>query len=127
LVRTFGGLGAIDALSLKRTVFKDMLQAIFAVDEVLIADDKFWPYAYRTTAAIVKIPNAGDELSFVSEPEYGRTMVYWPTDGSEFEINSFADDDLRSNIFDATLWDSIEQFNAGAKSLVTINTSGSTT
>ena len=65
---------------------------------------------------------------FVSEPEYGRTMIYWPTGADQpYEINSFADDDLRSNIFDCTEWDSIEEMNSGAKVLLQINTSGSTT
>ena len=129
LVRTFGGLGAMEAMSLNKTTFKLMLQAIFAVDEVLIADDKFWPYAYRTTAAMVKLPPTNsEEWSFMYQAEYGRTMIYWPQGSANpYEINSFADDDLRSNKYDAIEWDSIEQFNSGAKSLLTINTSGSTT
>jgi hypothetical protein len=128
LVRTFGGAGMTQILSLQKNVLQAMFQALFAVDEVLIADDQFWPYAYRTTCAVVKIPDGTDEMSFVSEPELGRTMVYWP-EGAEtpYEINSFADDDLRSNIFDACEWDSIEEMNSGAKVLLTINTSGSTT
>lgn len=127
LVRTFGGLSAVDAMSVRRDVFKGMLQTLFAVDEVLIADDQFWPYAYRTTAAIVKLPPEGDDMSFIDNPEYGRTMLYWPEGGSEIEVNSFPDDDLRSNIFDAAEWDSLEEFNSGAKVLLQINTSGSTT
>lgn len=128
LLRTFGGMGMVEAMSVPPDVFRSMMQTLFMVDEVLIADDQFWPYTYRTTAAVVKIPDGTDEMSFVSEPEYGRTMIYWPTDASEpYEINSFADDDLRSNIFDCTEWDSIEEFNSGAKVLLTIDTSGSTT
>lgn len=128
LLRTFGGLGVVQSLSVPPEVFKAMLQTLFMVDEVFIADDTFWPYTYRTTAAVVKIPDGTDEMSFVSEPEYGRTMIYWPTaEETPYEINSFADDDLRSNIFDCTEWDSIEEFNSGAKVLLQINTSGSTT
>ena len=128
LLRTFGNMGAVQALSMQPDVFKMMLQTIFMVDEVLIADDQFWPYTYRTTAAVVKIPDGTDDMSFVSEPEYGRTMIYWPEGNDQpYEINSFADDDLRSNIFDCTEWDSIEEFNSSAKVLLTINTSGSTT
>jgi len=128
LLRTFGGMGMVEAMSVPPAVFKATMQTLFMVDEVLIADDTFWPYTYRTTAAIVKIPDGTDEMSFVSEPEYGRTMIYWPTDAADpFEINSFPDDDLRSNIFDCTEWDSIEEFNSGAKVLLTVNTSGSTT
>ena len=127
LLRTFGGIGAVEALSVKPELFKMMLQAIFMVDEVIIADDTFWPYTYRTTMAVVKIPDGTDDMSFVSEPEYGRTMIYWPEGAGQYEINSFADDDLRSNIFDCTEWDSIEEFNSGAKVLLQVNTSGSTT
>lgn len=128
MVRTFGGLGAIEALSLTKNVFQNMLQALFGIDMVLIADDTFYPYAYRTTAAVVKIADGTDELSFTSQPEYGRTMIYWPTSApNPYEINSFADDDLRSNIYDCSEWDSIEELNSGAKVLLTISTSGSTT
>ena len=128
LLRSFGNMGYVEAMSVKPEIFKATLQTLFMVDDVLIADDKFYPYAYRTTAAIVKIPNGMDEMSFVDEPEYGRTMIYWPEGNDQpYEINSFADDDLRSNIFDCTEWDSIEEFNSGAKVLLQINTSGSTT
>ena len=130
LIRTFGGAGAIQSLSLTRDMFKNMIQALFGYDDVLIADDQFWPYTYRTTAVTVKIPDGTDEMSFVDQPEYGRTMIYWPDDASDqgpYEINSFADDDLRSNIFDCSEWDSIEEMNSGAKALLTIETSGSTT
>lgn len=128
LVRTYGGLGYVDAMSTTREAVKGMLQGILPVDEILIADDKFYPYSYRTTAAIVKIPRGNDPYSFVMDAEYGRTMVYWPTDAANpFEINSYADDDLRANVYDAIVHESIEQMNSGAKVLLTLNTSGSTT
>lgn len=127
LVRTFGGLGAIDALSTTPQVFKNMLQALFGIDEVLIADDLFYPYAYRTTAAVVKIPDGTDEMGYVSQPELGRTFIYWPTDANMIEINSFPDDDIRANVFDAIVHYDCEQFNSGAKALLTLDTSGSTT
>jgi hypothetical protein len=117
MVRTFGGMGAAESLSLVPNVFKAMLQALFGIDEVLIADDKFYPYAYRTTAAVVKIPTP-DETSYVTDPELGRTFIYWPTDGGMFEVNSFPDDDIRSNVYDAIVWYDAEQFNSGAKVLL---------
>lgn len=126
LVRTFGGLGAADALSTTKAVFQNMLQALFGIDAVLVADDKFWPYTYRTTAAVVKLPMT-DEQSYVMDPEYGRTFVYWPTDAGMYEVNSFPDDDIRSNVYDATAWIDAQELNSGAKALLQINTSGSTT
>lgn len=127
MVRTFGGLGAAEALSLTPTVFKNMLQALFGIDEVLIADDTFYPYSYRTTAAVVKIPDGTDDASYLMQPEYGRTFVYWPTDAGPVEVNSFTDDDIRANVYDGIIWYDAEQFNSGAKVLLTLNTSGSTT
>ena len=128
LVRSFGGLSPLQAMSLQPAVFKAMLQGLFGVDEVLIADDKWWPYAYRLVCAVAKIPATGDELSFMTDAELGRTMIYWPTGAtSPYEVNSFPDDNVRGNKYDAIVWDSIEQFNAGAKVLLTISTSGSTT
>jgi|GEM_PF-2441881 len=129
LVRTFGGLDAVSSLSITPAAFKSMLQTLFMVDDVLVADDKFWPYTYRTTAAVCKLPPQGrDNMSFLSDVELGRTMVYWPKDENEgLEINSFADDDIRANVYDAISWFSLEEFNDGAKALLTINTSGSTT
>lgn len=127
LVRFFsGGMEAMDALSLSKTAFKNMLQSLFGIEEVLIADDKFWPYAYRTTSAVVKIPYAAD-MSFISEPQYGRLFCYWPSDAGEYEINSFPYEANRANVFDATAWLDPQQFNSGAKALLTLNTSGSTT
>jgi len=126
LVRTFGGLGAVESLSLTKNVFQNMLQALFGFDAVLVADDTFWPYAYRTTAAVVKLPTA-DETSYVTDPELGRTFVYWPTNDGPYEINSFADDDIRANVYDCVSWYDAEIFNTGARVLLQISTSGSTT
>lgn len=126
LVRTFGGLGATQALSTTKDVFKNMVQALFGFDEVLVADDKFWPYAYRTTAAVVKLPSS-DDTSYVTDPQLGRTFVYWPSDAQMMEVNSFADDDIRANVYDAIAWYDAEIFNSGASVLLQINTSGSTT
>ena len=128
LVRTFGGAQASDILSLTPTVFQNMMQAIFGVDRVLIADDLRVPYARRATAAMIKMPPAGiDDMTFVMEPQLGRTMTYWPTDGSPYEVSSYADDDDRANKYTAVVWDSIEQMNSGAKVLLELSTSGSTT
>lgn len=126
--QSFGGAGVVQSMSATPQLFKAMLQTIFAIDDVLVADDKFWPYTYRTTCAVVKLPPQGeDNVSYLTEPEYGRTMVYWPKEDGAIEVNSFPDDDIRSNVFDATTWWSLEQFNSGAKVLLTVNTSGSTT
>jgi hypothetical protein len=127
MVRSFGGLSAEQVLSLSPQVFKAMLQGLFLFDDVLIADDNVWPAAYWNTAAVCKIPDGTDELSFTVDPEIGRTFTYWPDGGAQFEINSFADDDVRANIYDATSYVNCVQLNAGAKSLVQLSNSHVTT
>ena len=126
LGRSFGGLTAEQVMSLNQTAFKAMLQGIFAFDEVLIFDEQFIP-TDEDTAAVVKISDGADDISFAMQPEYGRTVAYWPeaADG-QFEINSFADDDIRGNVYDATSWLQVKELNAGAKSLVQLGNSATT-
>ena len=125
---SFGTMGAQQSMSAPVAAMKLMFAGLLGVDEILVADDKFWPYTYRTTCAVVKLPPQGeDNVSYMTEPEYGRTMVYWPKDDGAIEVNSFPDDDIRSNVYDAISWWSMEEMNSGAKVLLTINTSGSTT
>jgi len=125
LGRSFAGLTAEQVLSLSPEAFLAMLKGIFRFDEVLIADDDFWPAAYPTSAAVVKIAD-GDEFSYAMQPEYGRTAMYWPDDGP-FELNSYPDDDIRGNVYDAASWLQILELNSGAKSLLQLDSSSTTT
>jgi hypothetical protein len=128
LLRSFAGLPASSVLSIDRDCVRAALRGLFAIDDILIGDWSLWPQAYYTTVAVCKIPDGTDAQSFVMEPELGRTMVYWPEGAtSEFEVNSFPDDDVRGNIYDACVWDSIEQFNSGAKVLLNIGSQATTT
>jgi len=121
LLRSFSGLSSAQAMSLEPAVFKAMLQGIFAFDEVLVADDSYWPASYTYTAAVCKIPDGTDPESYLIEPELGRTLVYLPEGGSQWTVNSFADETLRSNVYDAMVFDDVEQWNSGAKSLVLLS------
>jgi hypothetical protein len=125
LLRTMQGLTAAQAMSLNVETFKQALQGLFMFKEVLVFDDDFVPAAYTYTAAVIKLPSA-DEFSFAMQPEYGRTAMYIPDD-SQFEVNSYPSDDLRSNVYDATSWMDILEFNSGAKSLVTLSNATLTT
>jgi anti-anti-sigma regulatory factor len=127
LSRSFTNLSAEQVMSLSPDVFKAMLKGLFAFDEVLIGDDAFWPATRTYTAAVCKIPDGTDPESHLIEPELGRTMVYLPEGGSQWTVSSFADEDIRSNVYDAMVWDSIEQFNSGAKSLVKLSNVVTTT
>lgn len=127
LVRSFQGLTPAQAMSLSPDVFKAMLQGLLRIDEVLIADWSLCPYAYRYTGAIIKIPDGTDEFSYAYQAELGRTFVYWPDGGTEYEVNTDASENLRSNVYDACSWLEAVQFNAAAKSLLTFGGQKTTT
>ena len=122
MLRSMGGLSAAEAMSFSPAVFKATLQGLFRFDEVLIGDDSYWPGTLTYTAAICKIPDGVDTESYLIEPEIGRTLVYLPSDDTaeQFTISSNPDENLRSNVYDAMVWDSVKQFNSGAKYLVHI-------
>lgn len=118
LLRTFGGLDPVQAMSLQPEVFKAMLQGIFQFDEVLIGDDDHWAIATQEdAAAIVKLPD-DDEFSHKMDPVLGKTALYLPDGQQPFEVESFYDEDTKTNNYDATSWYSIEELNAGAKVIV---------
>jgi hypothetical protein len=114
-------------LSIRPDVFKAALQGIFMFDDVLIADDDHWPAAYTYTAIVAKVPADGEELSFVNQPELGRTCIYLPESGNEFEIYSHPDDNIRGNVYDAVIWDSIQVMNSDAVVEILLGNANTTT
>ncbi len=118
LLRTFGGLDPVQAMSLQPEVFKAMLQGIFQFEAVLIGDDDHWAIATQEdAAAIVKLPDA-DEFSHKLDPVLGKTALYLPDGVQPFEIESFYDEDTKTNNYDATSWYQVQELNAGAKVIV---------
>ncbi len=106
-------------LSLNKTVFKAMLQGIFAFDEVLIGDDDHWSIAtMEDAAAVVKLPDP-EQFSHKLDPVLGKTMLYMPDGATQpFEIESFYNEDDKINNYDATAWYQIKELNSGAVKLV---------
>lgn len=118
LLRTFGGLDPVQAMSLQPEVFKAMLQGIFQFEEVLIGDDDHWAIATQEDAAmIVKLPDA-DEFSHKLDPVLGKTALYLPDGMQPFEVESFYDEDTKTNNYDATSWYQVKELNTSAKQVV---------
>ena len=102
--------------SLKPEVLKDMLQNVFAVQEILIGDDDFWP---ADKIVIVKLPSE-EPLSYKQAAELGKTIAY-SSDGVEVcEIESAANTDLLVNDYTGISYFKVTEFNAGARQVLTI-------
>ena len=117
---TFNGGSVMDreALeSLKPEVLKDMLQNVFAVKEILIGDDEFWP---EDKIVVAKLPSA-EPLSYKLAPELGK-MVAYATDGVEVcEIETAANTDLLVNDYTAIAYSQIVEFNEGARQVLQLS------
>lgn len=112
-----GGLEAADTLSVKSKLFLALLQNIVGFDEVLIFDDDSEPSGKGDYAAIMKLPSQ-DQFSHKMDPVLGKTMLYLPDGQQPYEIESFYDEDVKINNYDATIWYNIKELNANAKYLV---------
>ena len=106
-----------DILSVKTQAFKSLLQTIYGVDEVLIGDDDQWKWNETNGwAGVVKLPDAA-EFSHKMDPVLGKTAIYMPDGEQQFEIESFYNEDTKTNTYDATAWQAIKELNPGAKAL----------
>ena len=108
---------ASDVLSLSDDVLLSMMQGLFGVDQILVGDDNYWS---QDTEAIVvcKLPSK-EELSYKLDAELGKTFVSL-LDGDLIQIGSFVNDTNRTYDYDAISYDSIVEFNAGAKKILQV-------
>jgi hypothetical protein len=111
------GVDALDIVSRQPRALKLLLSAIIGVDTVLVGDDDIWydgSATYQERAALVALPDP-EPLSEMEKAIFGKTYRYLP-DGQEYPwyIESTFNTDNKVNDYDASVWDSLETFNAGA-------------
>lgn len=100
---------------------KVLLAIILGVEDVVIGDDAHWAKAtagassnidVSDRAAILKIAPP-EEASEKLDPVWAKCIQYWPEDATTpYEINSFPDNDERSNKYDAIVWQDPTVYNA---------------
>lgn len=111
------GASAEDIIARKPEALKMLLAAIVGVDRILIGDDDLWydsNASYQQKAAVLALPRK-DEFSELEEAVFGKTFLYMP-DGAEypFYIESFYLNNNKTNVWDCSMWDSLEVLNTGA-------------
>jgi len=108
-----------------------MLQTFYSFNLILVGDDDHWQLAGKESAcAIVKLPPA-DEFAHKMDPVLGKTFVYWPDEsansGIPCEIESWADDDTKRNVYDAEAYWDTSLFNASGIQIVDLSADIATT
>lgn len=119
---TFEPMQAADILSINQNVFINMLKGVFAFDEVLIGDDDHWDDSGK--AVVCKLPDPAI-FSHKLDPVLGKTMTFYPDGSQPYEVESFYDDDDKTNNYDCSAWLNIKELNADAKVVVSGLTSES--
>lgn len=110
-------LDAADTLSVKADLFLKMLQTIYNFKQVLIFDDDFEVSGAKDMGAVVKLPSQ-DAFSHKMDAELGKTFLYMPDGEQPFEIESYYDENLKTNVYDAISWFDVNEVNSSAKYLV---------
>jgi hypothetical protein len=118
-----GGTSAESVLAGRPEALKMLLAGIVGVDEVLVGDDDHWGVGVGAAgigcnAAFLSLPGE-DEFSHKMDPVLGRMVQYLPDGVQPFIVESFYDEILKENCYDAEVWDSIEEYNPEAAYVLT--------
>jgi len=118
-----GGGDAKDVVAGAPNALKMILAGLLSVDEVLVGDDAHWGVGAGSggigcNAVFVKL-SGQDEFSHKMDPVLGKLVQYLPDGTQPYIVESFYNDSLKSNMYDAETWYSIEEFNAEAAYVLT--------
>ena len=107
---------AMSIVSRKPSALKMVLNSILGVDDILIGDDDQWydsDVDKQDRAALISLPDT-EIFSHKIDPVFGKNYLYLPDGSQPFEIESFYDDDVKLNKYDASAWYNLVEFNSNA-------------
>jgi len=106
---------AVAAQGLSFKSWMDGLALYLGVDQVLAGDSAIWNAGTSANKVVIgKFDDGSEELVHKYEPVYGRQFVYLPDGGSPWYIESIGDRNVKSNKYDASVWQNIVELNAAA-------------
>ena len=109
----------VRVLSLQPELLRDMCQQVFGVDEILVGDPDIWSTGdLAGKAAIAKLPDPED-LSYKLNPELGKTVSYQIDGKYGYEVESAVDEVEQENIYTATAYTQVVEFNSTGKYILT--------
>jgi len=118
-----GGGEAKDVIAGSPNALKMILAGLLSVDEILVGDDDHWGVdvgfsGIGCNGVFVKLPGT-DEFSHKMDPVLGKLVQYLPDGVQPYIVESFYHKELKSNMYDAETWYSIEEMNAEAAYVLT--------
>jgi hypothetical protein len=118
-----GGGSAEDILAGRPAALRMLLSGIIGVDEVVVGDDDHWGVDVGASgigcnAVFLALPGA-DEFSHKMDPVLGRLVQYLPDGRQPYIVESWYDQNLKENVYDAETWYSIEEYNPEAAYVLT--------
>jgi hypothetical protein len=113
-----GGTSAEAILAGRPEALKMLLAGIIGVDQVLVGDDDHWGVGVGSSgigcnAVFLALPGE-DEFSHKMDPVLGKMVQYLPDGKQPYIVESYYDLELKSNMYDAETWISIEEYNPQA-------------
>jgi hypothetical protein len=113
-----GGTSAEAMLAGRPEALKMLLAGIVGVDQVIVGDDDHWGVGVGASGigcnvAFLALPGE-DEFSHKMDPVLGKLVQYLPDGKQPFIVESYYDLELKSNMYDAEVWYSIEEYNPQA-------------
>lgn len=87
------------------------LSQILVIEKAFIADDDYMTTGYIVVAALP----IEEEISYKDRPELGKTMVFIPDGGKEFDIETDVEVKSRRNLYTAESYVDVVEMNSGAR------------
>lgn len=118
-----GGGEAKDVIAGSPNALKMILGGLLSVDEVIVGDDDHWGVGIGgsgigVNGVFVKLPGP-DEFSHKLDPVLGKFIQYLPDGTQPYIVESWYNDELKSNMYDAESWNEIMEMNAEAAYVLT--------
>jgi hypothetical protein len=110
------GSDAMNIIKRNQAALAMALAGVLGVDEVLVGDDDQWFDAngvFQDRACLLALPDPA-EFSHKMDPVFGKCWMYLPDGKQPFALESYYDDDVKLNNYDAEIWQQLLILNPGA-------------
>jgi len=111
LLRNGWAMTADQVLGTGTDLLLKYLSQILVIEKAFIADDEYMTTGYIVVAALP----IEEDISYKDRPELGKTMVFIPDGGKEFDIETDVEVKSRRNLYTAESYVDIVEMNSGAR------------
>jgi hypothetical protein len=110
---------SVATTGLNFSAWMNALAMFLGVDQVLAGDDSVWnDGANENKLCIGKFDSGSEELVHKYEPVWARNFMYLPDGVSPWFVETIADRNVKSNKYDASVWNNLKVLNSAAKYVI---------